>query len=114
SARRLGMQSTGNAGGVFNLEITPGTAALDELVRDMGRGLVVTRLMGQGVNLVSGDYSRGAAGYWVENGEPAYAVENVTIAGNLADMFLQVDAVGADVERQAAIVTPSVRVARMT
>ncbi|MDN5781546.1 MAG: metalloprotease PmbA, partial [Luteimonas sp.] len=114
SARRLGLQSTGNAGGVFNLEVTPGTDDFDALVRGMGRGLVVTRLMGQGVNIVTGDYSRGAAGYWVENGEAAYPVENVTIAGNLADMFMQIEALGADVDAQSAIPTPSVCIGAMT
>lgn len=114
SARRLGLQSTGNAGGVFNLEVSPGTQEFDALVHDMGRGLVVTRLMGQGVNIVTGDYSRGAAGYWVENGEAAYPVENVTIAGNLADMFMHIEALGADVDDQSAIMTPSVRIGAMT
>ena len=114
SARRLGLQSTGNAGGVFNLEVAPGSDDFDALVRGMSRGLVVTRLMGQGVNLVTGDYSRGAAGYWVENGALAYAVENVTIAGNLADMFMRIEALGSDVDEQAAILTPSVCIDSMT
>src|SRR5699024_283424 len=77
SARRLGLQTTGNAGGVFNLEVAPGTDDFDALVRGMGRGLVVTQLLGQGVDLVGGDYSRGAAGCWVENGELGYPGENV-------------------------------------
>lgn len=114
SARRLGLQSTGNAGGVFNLEVAPGSDDFDALVRSMSRGLVVTRLMGQGVNLVTGDYSRGAAGFWVENGEPAYAVENVTIAGNLADMLMRIEALGSDVDEQAAILTPSICIGSMT
>lgn len=114
SARRLGWQTTGNAGGVFNLDVTPGTHDFDALVAGMGRGLVVTQLMGQGVNLVTGDYSRGASGYWVENGEPAYPVENVTIAGNLADMFMQIKALGSDVDAQASILTPSVCIDNMT
>lgn len=114
SARRLGLETTGNAGGVFNLEVAPGTDDFNALVRGMGRGLVVTRLMGQGVNLVTGDYSRGAAGYWVDNGELAYPVENVTIAGNLADMFMHVEALGSDTDKQAAILTPSVCIGAMT
>lgn len=114
SARRLGMQTTGNAGGVFNLEVAPGTADFDALLAGMQRGLVVTQLMGQGVNGVTGDYSRGAAGFWVENGELAYAVENVTIAGNLADMFMQIEALGADVDTQSAVCTPSVCIGGMT
>lgn len=114
SARRLGLHTTGNAGGVFNLDITPGGDDLDALVAGMGRGLVVTELMGQGVNLVNGDYSRGAAGYWVENGAFAYPVENATIAGNLADMYRAVEALGNDVELQSALRTPSVLIGRMT
>lgn len=114
SARRLGLRTTGNAGGVFNLEVTPGSDDFDALVAGMGRGLVVTQLMGQGVNLVTGDYSRGAAGYWVENGEPVYPVENITIAGNLADMFMRIEALGSDVDSQAAIITPSVCIGGMT
>ena len=114
TARRLGLPNTGNAGGVFNLDAAPGTASLDELQRQMGRGLVVTELMGQGVNLVNGDYSRGAAGYWVENGEIAYPVENATIASNLADMLTAIEALGNDVDRQSALRTPSVLVGAMT
>src|SRR5699024_4886182 len=113
SARRLGLRTTGNAGGVFNLDVVPGTDDFAALVAGMGRGLVVTQLMGQGVNLVTGDYSRGASGYWVENGESAHAVENVTIAGNLADMFTRIEALGADVDTQAVIRTPSVCIADM-
>lgn len=114
TARRLGMTTTGNAGGVFNTEVAPGEQDFDALVADMGRGLVVTELMGQGVNLVTGDYSRGAAGWWVENGQLAYPVENVTIAGNLADMLTGIAALGNDVDRQSALWTPSVLVEQMT
>ena len=113
SARRLGMAPTGNAGGVFNIDVGPGTASFDELIADMGTGLVVTELMGQGVNLVNGDYSRGAAGWWVENGQLAYPVENATIAGNLADMYRGIT-LGNDVDRTSALATPSVRIDRMT
>jgi len=114
SARRLGLETTGNAGGVFNLDVAPGDESFDALVSGMPRGLVVTELMGQGVNLVNGDYSRGAAGWWVENGELAYPVENATIAGNLADMFAGITALGNDIELQAALRTPSVLIDRMT
>ncbi|WP_370456303.1 metallopeptidase TldD-related protein [Salinisphaera sp. Q1T1-3] len=114
SARRLGLQTTGNAGGVFNADIAPGTADFETLVAGMGTGLVVTELMGQGVNLVNGDYSRGAAGWWVENGRLAHPVENATIAGNLADMLMAIEAFGNDVEYQSALRTPSVLIGGMT
>ena len=97
SARKLGMQSTGNAGGCHNLIVHPGEHDFSGLLREMGRGLLVTELLGQGVNYVNGDYSRGAAGYWVENGEIAYPVEEITIAGNLREMFRNITAVGKDV-----------------
>ncbi len=114
TARRLGLASTGNAGGVFNLDVMPGETDFDALVAGMGRGLVVTELMGQGVNMVNGDYSRGAAGFWVENGEIAYPVENATIAGNLLDMFQAIEALGDDVELGSPLRTPSVLVGAMT
>ena len=97
SARKLGMQSTGNAGGCHNLIVKPGRHNFDGLLKKMGRGLVVTELLGQGVNYVNGDYSRGAAGFWVEDGKIVHAVEEITIAGNLRDMFRHVAAVGNDV-----------------
>ncbi|MBU2371012.1 MAG: metalloprotease PmbA, partial [Gammaproteobacteria bacterium] len=84
-----------------------------ELIRRMGRGLLVTELMGQGLNLVTGDYSRGAGGFWVENGEIQFPVQEVTIAGNLRDMFRQIVAVGCDVERRSSIHTGSVLIERM-
>ena len=96
SARKLGMQSTGNAGGSHNLIVTPGELDFAGLIKKMDRGLVVTELMGQGVNNVTGDYSRGAAGYWVENGEIAYPVEEITIAGNMKQMFKDIVTVGND------------------
>ena len=96
SARKLGMQSTGNAGGSHNLIVTPGELDFAGLIKKMDRGLVVTELMGQGVNNVTGDYSRGAAGFWVENGEIAYPVEEITIAGNMKQMFKDIVAVGND------------------
>ena len=97
TARKLGLQTTGNAGGCHNLIVHPGKHDLRGLLKKMGRGLLVTELLGQGVNYVNGDYSRGAAGYWVENGEIVHAVEEVTIAGNLRDMFRHIAAVGNDV-----------------
>ena len=97
TARKLNMQTTGNAGGCHNLIVHPGKRDFRGLLKKMGRGLLVTELLGQGVNYVNGDYSRGAAGYWVENGEIVHAVEEITIAGNLRDMFRNVAAVGNDV-----------------
>ena len=96
SARKLGMKSTGNAGGNHNLVVVPGTLDFAGLVKKMHRGLVVTELMGQGVNNVTGDYSRGAAGFWVEGGEIAYPVEEITIAGNMKQMFKDITAIGND------------------
>ncbi|MCY7388350.1 MAG: metalloprotease PmbA [Burkholderiales bacterium] len=96
SARKLGMQSTGNAGGNHNLIVAPGELDFAGLLKKMQRGLVVTELMGQGVNNVTGDYSRGAAGFWVEGGEIAYPVEEITIAGNMKQMFKDIIAVGND------------------
>lgn len=114
SARKLGMQTTGNAGGVHNLTVESGAQDFPDLLRDMGTGLLVTELMGQGVNMVTGDYSRGAAGFWVENGHIQYPVEEVTIAGNLKDMFMGIRAIGKDVERRGNIRTGSVLIERMT
>ncbi|MBI2382774.1 MAG: metalloprotease PmbA [Gammaproteobacteria bacterium] len=114
SARKLGMRSTGNAGGVFNLAIAPGPLGYEQLLREMGTGLVVTELMGQGLNLVTGDYSRGAAGFWVENGVLAYPVHEVTIAGNLADMFKAIRAVGSDVDVRTGVRCGSVLIEAMT
>jgi len=96
AARKLGMASTGNAGGNHNLTLSPTGGDFRDMLRRLGRGLLVTELLGHGVNLVTGDYSRGASGYWVEGGEIAYPVEEITIAGNLRDMFHRVVAVGSD------------------
>jgi PmbA protein len=96
SARKLGMQTTGNAGGAHNLVVHSTGESVAELLSQMGSGLLVTELLGQGVNTVTGDYSRGAAGFWVENGVIAYPVEEITIAGNLRDMFLNIEAVAND------------------
>ena len=97
SARKLGMKSTGNAGGHHNLVVRPGKLDFRGMLREMGSGLLVTELLGHGINLVTGDYSRGASGYWVEGGEIRYPVEEITIAGNLRDMFKGIVAVGGDV-----------------
>lgn len=97
TARKLGMQTTGNAGGCHNLIVRPGDLDFAGLLRQMERGLLVTELLGHGVNYVNGDYSRGAAGFWVEHGKIVHAVEEVTIAGNLRDMFRHIAAVGNDV-----------------
>jgi len=102
SAKKLGMTSTGNAGGNHNLIVTPGEHNLDGLLKTMGTGLFVTELLGHGANMVTGDYSRGAAGFWVEHGEIQYPVEEITIAGNLAEMFKSIVAIGNDVERRGS------------
>jgi PmbA protein len=114
SARKLGMQSTGNAGGSHNLIVRPGAESFEALLKRLGRGLLVTELMGQGVNTVTGDYSRGAVGFWVEGGEIAYPVEEVTIAGNLRDMYRGIVAVGSDVLSRGGRSTGSILVDRMT
>ncbi|MCI1011032.1 metalloprotease PmbA [Pseudomonas oryzihabitans] len=114
SARKLGLQSTANAGGVHNLHVSHGTADQAELIRQMGTGFLVTEMMGQGTNLVTGDYSRGAGGFWIENGEIQFPVQEVTIAGRLGDMFRQILAVGSDVERRGSLRTGSVLIDGMT
>jgi PmbA protein len=114
SARKLGMTTTGNAGGSHNLVVSHGGDDLAGLCRRMGRGLLVTEQLGHGVNPVTGDYSRGAAGFWVEGGEVAYPVEEITIAGNLKDMFRGILAVGRDVDRRGSRLTGSILVDRMT
>ncbi len=114
TARKLGMQTTGNAGGSHNLIIEPGQHDLVGLLKLMGRGLLVTELLGHGINYVTGDYSRGAAGYWVENGVIAYPVEEITIAGNLKAMLAGIVAVGNDVQVRGSKQTGSILVDRMT
>jgi len=114
SARRLGMQTTANAGGVRNARIDSTGESFEELLRRLDTGLLVTELMGQGSNTVTGDYSRGAAGFWVEDGEIAYPVEEVTVAGNLRDMFQGLLAVGADNDIPGSIDTGSWLIDRMT
>ncbi len=114
AGRKLGMATTGNAGGVRNLFVEPGGLDRAGLLREMGSGLLVTELMGQGVNNVTGDYSRGAAGFWVENGEIAFPVEEITIAGNLKDLFRGLQAVGSDLEKRGSFHTGSWLIDHMT
>ena len=123
SGRKLGMESTGNASrgvgggprvGSTNLWIEPGPQSLDEIIADTERGLLVTELMGMGFNPITGDYSRGAAGLWIENGEIAYPVEEITIAANFKDMMKGIDRVGSEVLRLGRIASPALRIERMT
>ena len=116
SARRLGLKSTGNAGGIHNLLVTSLERTLDQgaFLARLGRGLLVTELMGQGVNGVTGDYSRGASGFWVEDGAIAYPVQEITIAGNLRPMYRDIVALGSDVDPRGGILTGSVLVGEMT
>jgi PmbA protein len=113
TARKLGMQTTGNAGGSHNLIVRSGDLDLPGLLKKMGRGLLVTELLGHGVNYVTGDYSRGAAGYWVEGGEIRHPVEEITIAGNLRDMFRNIVAVGSDTLCRGSKQVGSILVERM-
>jgi PmbA protein len=114
SARKLNRETTGNSGGVFNLVVEPGPQGFDELVRDMGEGLIVTELLGQGVSTVTGDYSRGAAGFWVEDGRIVQPVQEVTIAGNLEEMYRNIRAIGSDVDARGSIRTGSVLIEPLT
>lgn len=114
SARKLGMQSTGHASGVHNLTLAPGINDFDNMLKQLHTGLLVTELMGQGVNRVTGDYSRGAAGFWVENGEIQYPVEEITIAGNLKEMFKNIVAVGNDIDYRGNVRTGSILIAQMS
>jgi PmbA protein len=119
SARKLGMASTGNAGGNHNLLVRHASGAghqqgFEQLLQTMGTGLLVTELLGHGLNMVTGDYSRGAAGFWVENGVIAYPVEEITIAGNMKDMLLQIVALGSDVLVQSSRQVGSILIERMT
>lgn len=119
SARKLGMESTGNAGGVHNLLVAPGAgdgevSDFAGMLRRLGTGLLVTEVMGQGVSIVTGDYSRGAAGFWVEHGRIVHPVEGVTIAANLRDMFAGIVAVGSDVDPRSHVMTGSILLQQMT
>jgi PmbA protein len=114
SARKLGLQTTGNAGGNHNLIVSHGDDDFAAMLRRLDRGLLVTEQLGQGVNPVTGDFSRGAAGFWVEDGEIAYPVEEITIAGNLRQMFRDIVALGNDIDRRGSRYIGSVLVSRMT
>ena len=114
SARRLGMQTTGNAGGAHNVIVKPNAGTLEEIIAGCSEAFVVGELLGQGVNPVTGDYSRGAAGFWVERGEIVYPVNEVTVAGNLRDMFKSIVAIGSDVDVRGTVRTGSVLVDRLT
>ena len=114
SACRLGLETTGNAGGIHNLIVESGQYSANELMQQMGAGLLVTDVMGQGVSTVTGDYSRGASGFWVENGEIQFPVDEVTIAGNLRDMFMGIEAVATDVDDRSNIQSGSILMGKMT
>ena len=123
SARKMGLQSTGNASRSFadapaasttNFFLRPGTTSPEEIIKSVSSGLYVTELSGFGVNPVTGDYSRGATGVWIENGELAYPVEEITIAGNLLDMFKNIEVVGSDLDRRGTTSAPTVKISKMT
>ncbi|WP_435237236.1 metalloprotease PmbA [Psychromonas sp. PT13] len=113
AARKLGMKSTGHTGGIHNWFIKDSGMDLTGLFKEMGNGLFVTELMGQGVNMVTGDYSRGAAGFWIENGVIAYPVHEITIAGNLKEMFMNISAIGNDVDPRSSLKTGSILIKQM-
>jgi PmbA protein len=123
AGRKLKLSSTGNASrsvgeassaGATNFYLAPGSATADQIIGSVKRGLYVTELIGFGINLVTGDYSRGAVGFWIENGELAYPVEEITIAGNLKDMWLGVETVGNDLVFRGRVASPTVKIAEMT
>jgi PmbA protein len=114
SARRLGLQTTGNAGGIHNLVVSDGGRDRAALLREMGTGFLVNELMGQGVNGVTGDYSRGASGYWIEDGAIAHPVSEVTIAGNLRDLLRNLVEVGSDIDTRGAVRCGSILLEKMT
>jgi PmbA protein len=123
TGRKLGLASTGNASrslgqrptvGPMNFYVRPGETSPDEIIRSVGRGLYVTEMIGFGVNLVTGDYSRGAVGMWIENGEMAYPVEEITIAGNLKAMLRDIQMIGNDLEWRSSIAAPTLKIGRMT
>jgi len=113
AARKLGMQSTGHSGGIHNWFVKTGALDLHGLFKEMGTGLFVTELMGQGVNMVTGDYSRGASGFWIENGVIAYPVHEVTIAGNLKEMFMDIEAIASDIDPRSSLKTGSMLIKKM-
>lgn len=114
SARKLNLPNTGNAGGTHNIFVASTQGDFDSMLKIMGRGLVVTELMGQGINLVTGDYSRGASGFWVEHGEIQFPVHEITIAGNLQNMFKQLIGVGSDIDKRGSIQSGSLLIEEMT
>jgi PmbA protein len=114
SACKLGMQTTGNAGGVRNLTAQTSDRDFNAMLQEMGKGLLVTEMMGSSVNNVTGDYSRGAAGFWVEDGELAYPVAEITIAGNLLDMYKNIVAIGNDIDTRHSTRTGSILISEMT
>lgn len=114
TARKLGLQSTANAGGVRNITVSNTGQSFEDLLGQMGTGLLVTELIGSGINMVTGDYSRGAAGFWVENGQLQYPVEEITIAGNLVDMYRNIAALGADYDKRGNTECGSIVVENMT
>ncbi|MFD2165009.1 metalloprotease PmbA [Thalassotalea euphylliae] len=113
SARKLGLQTTGHAGGIHNWQVTANGGDFDAMLKQLGTGLLVTELMGQGVNVVTGDYSRGAAGFWVENGQIAFPVSEITIAGKLQDMFKNIVSIGNDTDMRGSIRTGSLLIEEM-
>jgi PmbA protein len=122
SGRKLGLASTGNASrsvgenpsvGPTNFYLEPGTKAAQDIIKTVKQGLYVTDLIGFGINMVTGDYSRGAAGFWIEGGELAYPVEEITIAGNLKDMFAGIEMIGSDLVFRGRIASPTVKITEM-
>jgi PmbA protein len=109
----MGLKTTANSGGVFNLTVDPTAGDLNDLLKKMDRGLLVTELMGHGVNGLTGDYSRGASGFWVEGGKIQYPVEEITVAGNLKDMFRAIAAIGNDINPNIATRCGSVLIEQM-
>ena len=123
TGRKLGLASTGNASrslgqrptvGPMNFYVRPGALSAEEIIRSVDRGLYVTEMIGFGVNLVTGDYSRGAVGMWIEKGKLAYPVEEITIAGNLKDILRDIEMIGKDLEWRSSIASPTLKIARMT
>ena len=123
SARKLGMKSTGNASrsvgdppgvAAANFYLSPGKESPERIIGSVKSGLYVTEMIGFGVNLVTGDFSRGAVGLWIEDGELAYPVEEITIAGNLKEMFQNIEMVGSDLEMRGRIAAPTIKISKMT
>jgi len=113
SAKKLNLTTTGNAGGTHNLVIDHQNISLEELIKNMNRGLLITELLGHGVNMVNGDFSRGASGFFIENGEIQHAVEEITIAGNLKDIFMDIEAVANDTNLNGSKYVGSVLISKM-